>query len=111
MAFCDLRGNMDLAEAFQHVFKFALETCPEDMEFFNQRIDNSVLSTADNIINNEFERVTYTEAIALLEKPTFEYPVRWGLDLRRNTSATWLSSCLKARLQITQLKSKPFICA
>jgi len=71
MAFCDLRGNMDLAEAFlKHVFKFALETCPEDMEFFNQRIDNSVLSTADNIINNEFERVTYTEAIALLEKPT-----------------------------------------
>jgi asparaginyl-tRNA synthetase len=85
MAFCDLRGNMDLAEAFlKHVFKFALETCPEDMEFFNQRIDNSVLSTADNIINNEFERVTYTEAIALLEKANspFEYPVRWGLDLQ-----------------------------
>ncbi|HEY9872260.1 MAG TPA: asparagine--tRNA ligase [Candidatus Obscuribacterales bacterium] len=85
MAFCDLQGNMDLAEAFlKHVFKYVLETCPEDMEFFNQRIDNSVLATADNIINNEFERLAYTEAIALLEKAdkTFEYPVKWGLDLQ-----------------------------
>lgn len=85
MAFCDLQGNMDLAEAFlKHVFKFVLEACPEDMEFFNQRIDNSVLATADNIINNEFERITYTEAIALLEKADcpFEYPVSWGLDLQ-----------------------------
>jgi len=55
MAFCDIRGNMDLAEVFlKHVFKFVLETCPEDMEFFNQRIDNSVLATADNIINSQF---------------------------------------------------------
>ncbi|PSB24569.1 asparagine--tRNA ligase [Stenomitos frigidus] len=85
MAFCDLEGDMDLAEAFlKYIFKYVLETCPEDMEFFNQRIDNSVLATADNIINNEFARVTYTEAIALLEKAskTFEYPVEWGLDLQ-----------------------------
>lgn len=85
MAFCDLDGDMDLAEAFlKYIFKYVLETCPEDMEFFNQRIDNSVLATADNIINNEFARVTYTEAIALLEKASklFEYPVEWGLDLQ-----------------------------
>ncbi|EDZ92843.1 tRNA synthetase class II (D K and N) [Limnospira maxima CS-328] len=68
----------------KHIFKSVLEQCPEDLEFFNQRIDNSVLATADNIINNEFERITYTEAIALLEKSdrTFEYPVSWGLDLQ-----------------------------
>jgi len=85
IAFCDLVGDMDLAEAFlKHIFKTVLERCPEDMEFFNQRIDNSVLATADNIINNQFERVTYTEAIALLEKAKkkFEYPVKWGLDLQ-----------------------------
>jgi asparaginyl-tRNA synthetase len=85
MAFCDLQGDMDLAEAFlKYIFKFVLEKCPEDMEFFNQRIDNSVLDTADNIINNQFERITYTEAIALLEKADrkFEYPVNWGLDLQ-----------------------------
>jgi asparaginyl-tRNA synthetase len=85
IAFCDLEGDMDLAEAFlKQIFKYVLETCPEDMEFFNQRIDNSVLATADNIINNQFERITYTDAIALLEKAniTFEYPVEWGLDLQ-----------------------------
>lgn len=85
IAFCDLEGDMDLAEAFlKHIFKYVLSTCPEDMEFFNQRIDNSVLATADNIINNQFERITYTDAIALLAKAnaTFEYPVQWGLDLQ-----------------------------
>jgi asparaginyl-tRNA synthetase len=85
MAFCDLEGDMNLAEDFlKHVFRFVLETCPEDMDFFNQRIDNSVLATAENIIQNEFARVTYTDAIALLEKSgkTFEYPVEWGLDLQ-----------------------------
>ncbi|WP_218596844.1 asparagine--tRNA ligase [Chroogloeocystis siderophila] len=85
MAFCDLQGNMDLAEAFlKHIFRYVLETCPEDMEFFNQRIDNSVIATAENIIHKEFERITYTEAIALLEKSNaqFEYPVKWGLDLQ-----------------------------
>jgi asparaginyl-tRNA synthetase len=85
MAFCDLEGDMDLAEAFlKHIFKYVLEHCPEDMEFFNQRIDNSVLATAENIINNEFARVTYTDAIAILEKSgkTFEYPVEWGLDMQ-----------------------------
>ena len=85
MAFCDLVGDMDLAEAFlKYLFKSVLESCPEDMDFFNQRIDNSVLATADNIINNQFERITYTDAIALLEKADrkFEYPVSWGLDLQ-----------------------------
>lgn len=85
MAFCDLNGNMDLAEQFlKYLFKAVLEQCPEDMEFFDQRISNTVLSNADNIINNQFERITYSEAIALLEKSdrTFEYPVSWGLDLQ-----------------------------
>jgi asparaginyl-tRNA synthetase len=54
------------------------------MEFFNQRIDDSVLATADNIINNTFERITYTEAVKLLEKAdkSFEFPVQWGIDLQ-----------------------------
>ncbi len=85
MAFCDLEGNMDLAEQFlKFVFQFVLEKCPEDMAFFNERINDTVLATADNIIHNAFERVTYTEAIALLEKSPdpFEFPVKWGLDLQ-----------------------------
>lgn len=85
MAFCDLEGDMDLAETFlKHIFQSVLTDCPEDMEFFNQRIDNSVLETARTIIDNQFERLTYTEAIAQLEKAprSFEYPVQWGLDLQ-----------------------------
>jgi asparaginyl-tRNA synthetase len=85
MAFCDLQGDMDLAEAFlKHIFKYVMEKCPEDMEFFNHRIDDSVLTTAQNIIDNEFQRITYTEAINLLEKADvkFDYPVSWGLDLQ-----------------------------
>lgn len=85
MAFCDLVGNMDLAEDFlKYIFRYVLEQCPEDMAFFNDRIDNSVLATADNIINNTFERITYTEAVKLLEKAdkSFEFPVEWGIDLQ-----------------------------
>jgi asparaginyl-tRNA synthetase len=85
MAFCDLDGDIELAEAFlKHVFKFVMDTCREDMEFFNHRIDDSILATADTIINNEFARITYTEAVSLLEKSSkpFEYPVEWGLDLQ-----------------------------
>ena len=85
MAFCDLEGNMDLAEEFlKFVFKRVLEDCADDMEFFNKRIEKTVLETADNIINNEFERIIYTDAIKLLEKcdKKFEYPVSWGLDMQ-----------------------------
>ncbi|MEQ9548565.1 MAG: asparagine--tRNA ligase [Coleofasciculus sp. G3-WIS-01] len=85
MAFCDLQGDMDLAQEFlKYVFSSVLENCPEDMEFFNKRIDNTVLATAENIINNQFERITYTDAIAQLEKADrkFEYPVEWGTDLQ-----------------------------
>ncbi|MEC4983621.1 MAG: asparagine--tRNA ligase [Oscillatoria sp. PMC 1068.18] len=85
VAFCDLQGDMDLAEEFlKYIFQYVLENCAEDMEFFNQRIDKTVLATADNIINNDFERITYTEAIALLEKADrkFEFPVEWGADLQ-----------------------------
>lgn len=85
MAFCDLDGNIDLAEAFlKHVFRAVLEACPEDLEFFNQRIDNSVLETAHHMAESQFERLTYTEAITHLQKAdrAFEFPVEWGLDLQ-----------------------------
>lgn len=85
MAFCNLIGNMDLAEDFlKYVFRVVLDQCAEDMAFFNDRIDNTVLATAENIINNQFERMTYTEAVALLEKSgqSFEFPVAWGVDLQ-----------------------------
>ncbi len=85
MAFCDLLEDMDLAETFlRYIFKYVLEHCQSDMEFFNDRIDKTVLATAENIVNNQFERLTYTNAITVLEKSgqKFEYPVSWGLDLQ-----------------------------
>lgn len=104
MAFCDLDGNMDLAEAFlKHIFKSVLEQCPEDMEFFNQRIDDTVLKTADNIINNDFERITYTKAIELLEKADrkFEFPVSWGLDLQSEHERYLAEELFKKPLIVT----------
>lgn len=85
MAFCNLQGDMDLAEAFlKHIFAYVCDRCPEDMQFFQDRIDATVLATAEQIIDQEFARLTYTEAIALLEKSnrSFEFPVAWGLDLQ-----------------------------
>jgi asparaginyl-tRNA synthetase len=85
MAFCDLLGNMDLAEAFlKHVISHVLEACPDDMEFFNQRIDETVLATLRHIVETPFVRLTYTEAIEILERSSrdFEFPVKWGVDLQ-----------------------------
>lgn len=104
MAFCDLNGNMDLAEAFlKHIFRYVLEHCSEDMAFFNERIEKTVLETADNIINNEFARITYTEAIALLEKSdrTFEFPVEWGVDLQSEHERYLAEELFKKPLIVT----------
>jgi len=85
MAFCDLAGNMDLAEAFlKDIFSSVLRDCAEDMAFFNRFIDDSVVQTLEGIVAEEFERLTYTEAVEILlkaEQP-FEYPVSWGIDLQ-----------------------------
>jgi asparaginyl-tRNA synthetase len=85
MAFCDLAGNMHLAEAFlKSVIKQVMEACPDDLEFFNKRIDNTVMETLENVVNSDFEHVTYTEAVEILTKSgqSWEFPVAWGSDLQ-----------------------------
>jgi asparaginyl-tRNA synthetase len=85
MAFYALEDNMDLAEAFlKRIFKDVLERCPEDMKFFAQRIEPTAITTLETIVNSEFVRLSYTDAIATLEKSgaTFEFPVAWGNDLQ-----------------------------
>lgn len=85
MAFYDLSDNMDLAERFvKRIFGDVVAQCPEDMQFFNDRIDNTVLETLAHIADSEFRRVPYTEAIEILEQcgQPFEFPVRWGVDLQ-----------------------------
>src|SRR5262245_41909954 len=85
MAFYDLNDNMDLAEAFlKRIIKDALEHCSEDLKFFQERIDKEVFTRLENVLNNPFKRLTYTEAIDILQKSgkTWEFPVAWGNDLQ-----------------------------
>jgi len=85
MAFCDLEGDMDLAEEFiKHLFRTALDECPEDMAFFNRWIDKTAVETLEHIVASDFERMTYTEAIEILKnaREPFEYPVAWGAELQ-----------------------------
>jgi asparaginyl-tRNA synthetase len=85
MAFCDLAGDMKLAEEFlRFIIQEVLDKCADDLEFFNKRIDNTVLETLEHVATSEFAHATYTEAISLLEKAdrTWEFPVHWGADLQ-----------------------------
>ena len=85
IAFAELEDDMKLAEdLLKYVINYVLENAKEEMEFFNNFVDKGLMERLENIINNDFARVTYTEAIELLEKcdAKFEYPVKWGIDLQ-----------------------------
>jgi asparaginyl-tRNA synthetase len=85
VAFCDLWGDMDLAEDLvKRIIGDVLENCPEDMEFFNLRIDKTVLETLRGVVESEFKRLPYTEAVEILQNcgRSFEFPVAWGNDLQ-----------------------------
>ncbi len=85
MAFCDLEGNADLAEAFlKYIFAYVLEHCAEDMQFFQERINDHTLSNAEKIVAEQFARISYSEAIEILQRSDrpFAFPVQWGMDLQ-----------------------------
>ncbi|MCT4688038.1 asparagine--tRNA ligase [Vallitalea sp.] len=85
MAFADLIDDMDIAEEMiKYIITYVKENAPEEMEFFNKFIDKGLLERLDNVLNNKFERITYTKAVELLEKSgeKFDYPVKWGADLQ-----------------------------
>ena len=85
MAFCDLRGDMEVAVDFlKYLFRWALEKCASDMTFFNQWVDKELIERLEHVVNSDFERLPYTEAIKILEKSgeKFEFPVSWGLDMQ-----------------------------
>ena len=85
MAFMDLFDNMNLAERFlRRVIHDVLERCLEDMTFFNQRIDDTVIGTLQKIVESDFVRLTYDEALEILSRSDekFEFPVAWGTDLQ-----------------------------
>ncbi|HRG54811.1 MAG TPA: asparagine--tRNA ligase [Lacunisphaera sp.] len=85
VAFCDLAGNMDLAEAFvKHLIRDAKEHCAADLEFLAKFVDKDLLTRLDFVLERPFQRCSYTEAVAILEKSgkTWEYPVSWGANLQ-----------------------------
>jgi asparaginyl-tRNA synthetase len=85
MAFYELADNMDLAEALvNRIISDVLAKCSEDMKFFQERIDKGIIARLEGIAASKFERLPYTEAVAILEKSgkTFDYPVKWGSDLQ-----------------------------
>lgn len=85
MAFTDLNDNMEIAEAMiKYIIRYVLENAPEEMNFFNSFVDKELLKRLNSVVNSEFGRVTYTEAVEILEKNNdrFDYKVFWGCDLQ-----------------------------
>ncbi len=85
MAFADLSDDMDVAEDMvKFIINHVMTACPEELEFLNKFVDNGLIDRLNNVVSSEFVRLTYTEAITLLEKnkDKFEYPVYWGCDLQ-----------------------------
>ncbi len=84
-AFFDLWDNMELAEGLlKRIFRDVLQECPEDLQFFNQRIDTTLIETLQHIVASEFLRVSYSDAVDILQKSgrKFEFPTAWGNDLQ-----------------------------
>ncbi len=85
ICFADLQDDMDLAEdMIKYIISYVLENAPEEMEFFNKFIDTGLFDRLHNVLNSDFGRITYTDAIKELEKnnDNFEYPVHWGTDIQ-----------------------------
>ncbi|MBU3145706.1 asparagine--tRNA ligase [Clostridium sp. CF012] len=85
IAFADLNDDMKLAEdMMKYIIKYVMENAPEEMEFFNSFVDKGLIERLNSVVNAEFGRVTYTEAVDILQKSgkEFQYPVTWGCDLQ-----------------------------
>jgi asparaginyl-tRNA synthetase len=93
MAFCDLKGNMDLAEEFlKYLIADARENCREEMDFFARFVDKELLERLDFVLDRPFQRITYSDAVDLLEKSgeKFEFPINYGLNLQ-SEHERWLT--------------------
>lgn len=85
MAFAELKDNMEVAEAMlKYIIRYVMAECPDELAFFNERIDKGLIERLESIVNSEFGVVTYTEAVDMLKAAgvEFEYPVEWGIDLQ-----------------------------
>src|SRR5689334_242084 len=93
MAFCNLTGNMDLAEEFvKYLIADARQHCPDEMEFFSKFVDKELLARLDFVVDRPFQRITYSEAVDLLKKSgvKFEFPIDYGVNLQ-SEHERWLT--------------------
>ena len=85
MAFCDLQGDMDVAEAMiKYIIRTVMEKCPQEMAFFNSFVDKGLIERLEHVASSDFGRVSYTEAVEILKKNNdkFDFKVEWGVDLQ-----------------------------
>ncbi len=85
MAFCDLDGDLEVMEGMvKHIIRRVMERCPQELEFFNSFVDKGLIERLTNVVNSDFGRVTYTEAVDILMKNNdkFDFKVEWGTDLQ-----------------------------
>ena len=113
MAFCDLQGDMQLAEEMvRYVVKDALTHCEEDLAFFNKFVDKGLIERLENVLENAFQRLPYTEAVQILEKADvkFEYPVEYGLNLQSEHERFLTETHFKTPVTVYDypLEIKPF---
>lgn len=113
MAFYELAENMDLAEAFlKHLVQCALDECTPDLEFLSTHYDTGLFERLRSTLGSDFERLTYSEAIDILEKSKkkFEFPISWGLDLQAEHERYLVEDCFKRPVILTDYPRtiKPF---
>ena len=113
MAFCDLERDAEVAEDFlKHVIRAVLERCPDDMAFFDERIEKGLLDTLAHVVDSPFERLSYSEAVEILETSgrDFEFPVKWGADLQSEHERFLAEEHVKRPIVVTDYPKsiKPF---
>jgi asparaginyl-tRNA synthetase len=104
IAFADLSDDMNLAEdMIKYLIKYAFVNCSQEMKFFNNFMDKTILERLNMIVNAKFERLTYTKAIEILKKyqDKFEYPVFWGCDLQTEHEKFLTEQVLKCPVFVT----------
>ena len=113
MAFFELQDNMELAEEFlKYIIRYTLESCREDLEFFNERIEKTVLGTLEHVAQSKFAHITYTDAVSELKKSgrPWEFPVEWGSDLQTEHERFLTEEVFKKPVIVTDYPKeiKPF---
>ena len=109
MAFATLQENMDVAEEMvKFIIRYCLENAKEEMEFFNSFVDKGLFERLNNILENKFERITYTKAVELLQNSgqKFEYKVEWGIDLQTEHERYLTEQIFKKPVFVTDYPEK-----